>query len=817
MTPLARLVSAVVAAAAATVLGVLAAWPIYQTPWLLAPAAAGLGLGAGLAWAGWRLRWAVPVRLAAAVAAFALTLLPVAMPQALLAPPAQWLPALADALAAVVLGWKQLLTLTLPVGTYQTVLVPAYAVFFITAFAGVWIALRSPRVAPFAALPFLLPVAFGTVFGAAELSAPLRLGPMVVTAPREVALWAAACALGGGWVVWRAGARRRRALRLGRAGRSTPGRGAWARGAVAAAMLVVAGLVAVACAPLLTGERVVPRDRVDPELVVAARTSPLAGYREWKTDARIDAPLFTVAGDGRLPERLRIAVLDAYDGVEFHVSANAAGRFTRFPSGANLPQPVPVTVEIAAEYAGIWAPTAPLASAPEFFGPRADQLADAFYVNRATGAAIAVPGDPGREGLAAGDGYRAQMSAAPGGELRGGPASAEPLVELGTLPELDAWVRAQQLPATGAGLAELIERLRARGYLSHAMSPDDREWITRLAASEGTRFEPSVGGHSAARVEQLFEQLNTRQRAAGDAAGQAQLVAAVGDDEQFAAAAALLARALGFESRVVLGVRLGEGVPGVPACAATCTGEHVAAWIEVRGEAGEWVALDATPQATLPPNARAEGEQLPEFPTTPEERDAREVDPPLGFGERSDAAEDAEPTSEAPGWWPAVRVGLLSAAALALLALPLSVLPVAKRLRARRRRREPVPELRALGAWYELVDRAADAGVRLPAATNRGDVAAALGTALGTPHAARIAAEVDRAVFAPERFAAADADRLWALLDEIEALRGGGVRGRLRRAFALRSLGVRFAGRGVRERARAKPAGGAVVRRAHTS
>ncbi|MGD9607542.1 MAG: hypothetical protein AB7V10_08690, partial [Leucobacter sp.] len=148
MTPLARLVSAVVAAAAATVLGVLAAWPIYQTPWLLAPAAAGLGLGAGLAWAGWRLRWAVPVRLAAAVAAFALTLLPVAMPQSLLAPPAQWLPALADALAAVVLGWKQLLTLTLPVGTYQTVLVPAYAVFFITAFAGVWIALRSPRVAP---------------------------------------------------------------------------------------------------------------------------------------------------------------------------------------------------------------------------------------------------------------------------------------------------------------------------------------------------------------------------------------------------------------------------------------------------------------------------------------------------------------------------------------------------------------------------------------------------------------------------------------------------------------------------------------------
>lgn len=771
-------------AAGASLIGVLAAWPIYQTPWLLVPAGAGLFAAAVLVGLGARLRWSAPVHVVAAALLFALTVLPVAVPHAWRSGPAGVLPWLGDALAAVLLGWKQLLTLTLPVGTYQTVLVPAYVVFFGTALLSGWIAQRASQFAAWAALPLLFPVAFGTVFGASQVSAPAQLGPFTISAPRELALWAAAVVVAAAWVAWRGGAARRAALRRG--GRSAPAQ-AW-RGAAAAGMLVLALLLGAGVAPLLAApDRVMPRDRVDPQLVVAAQPSPLAEYRAWKTDARIDAPLFTVrAGDATPPERLRLAVLDAYSGVEFHVAAT--DRFTRFPTAPPAPDAVPVTIEIAEGYRGIWAPVAELASAPEFLGPRAEQLSDAWYVNQRTGAAIAVPGERGAEGLLSGDGYRALMRPSSAAELAGAPLAEEPLIALENLPELAAWVRAQDQPASWQGLRELVDRLRARGYLSHALTGADSEWVSRLATRTGGRFEPSVGGHSVARIEELFAQLNTQQRAAGDSAPAAQLVAAAGDDEQFATAAALVARALGFDSRVVVGVRLIAEVPGVPACVDTCTGEHLAAWVEVRGANDIWVPIDVTPQSTLPPSVLTEGEQLPEFPTTPEERDAREVDPPLGFGDRNDPANEPEPAQPATWLWPVLRGAGLLLAALALLALPVLCIPVAKRVRARLRRREPVPELRAIAAWQELVDRAADAGLRLPA--TRSDAAAVMGTAA----AQHIAAEVDRAVFAPASFTAAEADRLWELVETDTAQRRAQLTRwmRLRQAYALRSLGIQF-------------------------
>ena len=124
--------------------------------------------------------------------------------------------------------------------------------------------------------------------------------------------------------------------------------------------------------------------------------------------------------------------------------------------------------------------------------------------------------------------------------------------------------------------------------------------------------------------------------------------------------------------------------------------------------------LDVTPQLKLRPTTLEEGEQLPEFATTPEERDAREVDPPLGVGDRSENPDDPSNDERASWVLPVLRGIGLSLAALLLLALPLLFLPLAKRRRARVRRAEQNPELRALGAWQELVDGAADDGVAIP-------------------------------------------------------------------------------------------------------
>src|SRR5690606_31962789 len=109
-------------------------------------------------------------------------------------------------------------------------------------------------------------------------------------------------------------------------------------------------------------------------------------------------------------------------------------------------------------YSDIWAPTAQLGSAPIFSGPRASELADAFYVNRSTGSAIAVPGGASTRGLVEGDGYRATMSGSEDFVLTSDPGSTS-RIDLELMPELESWIEAQNQPATAAGLIELVKRL----------------------------------------------------------------------------------------------------------------------------------------------------------------------------------------------------------------------------------------------------------------------------------------------------------------------------------------------------------------------
>ena len=802
-------------ALAAGVLGALASAPIYRDAWAWLVALVAAGLGYAIVWAGRRFDWG-PLTAVALIGAFVLGVVPLAVPSAWAGGPSGVLAGLGDGLAAVALGWKQLLTLTLPVGTYQTVLVPLLVVVLLSAAAATWLALRGGRAAEFASLPLALPVAFGTVFGASEVSDPLRLGPLTIHAPRELALWAGAFALIAVWIAWSSGIARRAALRRGRAGLSgAPVRRHGALRALAGAGILVAALaLGTAVAPAVTGEaRSVPRDRVDPELVIAERSSPLAGYRVWKRDAEFSSRLFAVDADGALPGRLRLAVMDRFDGVDFSVgTGSGSARFTRFPSGQDAGETSTVSVRIEEGYADIWVPvSAPLASPPAFSGDRAGKLADSFYLNRETGGAVAVPT---KRGLVAGDAFSAEMSIAGDAAVGEQPARPESLIDLETMPQLEEWWHAQELPATGAGLAEGVQRLRDRGYLSHSLTDGqgERLWLETLGEEYGTRFVTSAGGHSIARVEQLFQQLNDQQQAAGERADEDMLVAGIGDDEQFAAAAALLAQSLGYDARVVLGVRLGgagDGVPGVPACAATCTGENVAAWIEVRGSDGVWAPLDVTPQVETPPTTLEEGEQLPEYPTVPEERDAQEADPPVGTSDAD--GRDAEDEDEDPlaTLWQVLKYAGLGLAALLLLASLALFIPVAKRLRRSRRRAAGAPEIRALGAWDELLDAHRDAGVRFAPGRARRDTA----RDAAIPDGEWIASEVDRAVFSREGIDAPAADALWKRVDEaIAAQRASlGPWRRIRAAFSLASYGVgvpaKLRGTGARIRSGAVASG----------
>jgi len=755
------------------------AWPIYESPRVALVAAVAAAAGIAIALLGARGHWPFWRALALAAGAFVVLVVPLAVPAGL-GSPERFARALRDGVFGVVLGWKQLLTLSLPLGQYQAVLVPLLVVILFGTAIALSLILRFPRRAALAIVVVAAMTVFGAAFGPSATGAPLRVGPVLLPAAREVLLGILLVVASLVWLVGRARLERTESLRVARAssGALSQGprslRGTARRGALAAGMLALALVGGLALAPVTAAlvPRQALRDTAQPLVVLREQSSPLSGYRAWFAGDAYDAELFTVSGAGEV-DRLRIATLDSYDGEVFEVGDGA--RFTRLPRASADGDSI--TVTIGDGYRGPWVPVpAGLSTAPVFQGERADPLADGFYLGESDATALdTAPAGTGAYGLRAGDRYRVSAGATAGESLVGA-TGGRSLLPVESHPALVAWVDQQEVPRSGEGLLELVSRLAARGYLSHSLTDDDgaRGWIAGLAARAPYTFLPSYAGHGSARVDELFAALSDQQRLAGPGVADDLLVAAVGDDEQFATAAALLARHLGFDSRVVVGVRLTApaGSSVAPCRDGVCTGATVTAWAEARTPSGTWVPLDASPQFTVPPTTITVGEQLPENPTAPDQVTTDVVTPPVA--QRDDTPAADAPPAPAPGWLEAllpvlarIGMGLLG---VALLLLPAIVLVAAKALRRRGRRRAREPEVRIVGAWDELVDAYTDSGASIPRHVTRGAVAALVGRAA----AVDLADVVDRAVFAENPPGAVLADRAWALVD--------GERRELRRA-----------------------------------
>ncbi|PKI89935.1 hypothetical protein CW368_12285 [Actinomycetales bacterium SN12] len=765
------------------VLATVAAWPAYAAPRALVVGLAGGLLGIAVAFVSRMLRWSVLTASLTLVAVYLVAAVPLAIPSALSSVPA-FIGGLRDAVFGVVLGWKQMLTLNPPLGEYQAVLVPLLVVMLFGSFVATMFALQPGRRAS-AAVPVLAGMSvFGIAFGLTATSSPAEVLGIELPAPREWAIGVAVFVTALIWLVGRSRLQRAQALRVVAAAsisrRATPIGLAVRRHLLAAGLLAVALFAGLAVAPASAGwaDRTVLRDGVEPMVLVQQQSSPLASYRAWFAGDRIDETVLQVTGDVGRVDRLRLVALDSFDGEDFHVSPDA--RFSRLPRqappGAGRAS---LAITIGDAYRGIWVPApAGLAEAPSFAGERADALADGFRIDEDGGTAITVAEAPDdAEGLVPGDRYTVLADASmPADDEIAAVRGGESLLDADRHPSLVEWASMQELPRTGAGYLEAIDRLRARGYLSHALLADTAaaDWIAALTSSDGYVFAPSYSGHSVARVEQLFTELVGQERRAGADASPEMLVAAVGDDEQFAAAAALLAQHWGLTSRIVLGARLegAEEIPGIPACSTQCTGANMSAWVEVREGSGPWVPVDVTPQFAMLPSTITEGERLPEHPTVPEQPRSEALDPPQA---QSDSNNDAPPLEDPTSpvlsiVLPILRAVGLGALALFLLVLPLLVLVLSKRWRRNARRRADDTEVRLVGAWEELADIYADSGVEMDA---RGTRLQRAQSAARTP-AVRLAALVEQAIFAPHPPSDDDAAAAWAIVDaERDDLRSG--------------------------------------------
>lgn len=756
------------------VVGLVAMWDIYADPWFIVVAGVSLVAANLIAWFKTFKKLRMRNFVALLAAAYVLVAILFAAPS-IYSAPAESLPLILQILVAPVAGWKQLLTLDLPLGTYQAMLAPVVLLtIFIVGFALALVLQNSKRWV--LAVPLLLALTvFGIGFGSSAVSGGFVQGQ------KQLIIGVLALCLALGMIVWRTGAMRRAQLNLtvtqGDAKRKmslTSSKSS--KYLVGAAMLAVAVIAATIIAPATVSgaTRDVLRSGVDPQQTVTAQPSPLASYRDFFSDERLNEVLFEVTSAEEVT-RVRLASMHYYDGNVLTVVAPtqesdaAAQVFARVPSSLSQRSASKLRADVTIQNLdGVWVPLLSGLESLSFSGANRSAFEDGFFYHSSSGTGVQLAHTANLNGMS----YTLTSS----GQVleveeiqHFQPVNNSSILPVDIVPQaLVPWVSAQNVTSDVAGLIELIDRMRDRGYLSHSFYFEDTESPLWIADLGNYSFEPSRAGHSTARINALFELLLGKQEQVGDGAAEELLVAGIGDDEQFAVAAMLLADHFGFKSRVALGVRLAETSPGaIPACdAGICNGSNVSAWLEIQDSAtGEWGAIDVTPQHKNPPTPDTKQSSDPQNSTQVERQNPTQVAPPEpNPAITAEQAEREEATKDAPSWiLPLLKVlgiGLLS---IFILLSPLLIVLGAKRLRRSIRRKAPHPEQRIVGGWLEYVDQSVDEGHTFAINQTRSEIAEMISSNSQMP--AQIALLADQAVFAGSAADDLAADYFWQMVD----------------------------------------------------
>ncbi|GAA3030973.1 transglutaminase family protein [Microbacterium dextranolyticum] len=723
--------------------------PTFDSAQYLVAGVGGLALGLALAWAGAHWRWGVLGLAAATIGAYVVFGGALALPHTALFGVAPTLDTLQQLAAGVVISWKQLLTTVPPVAAADGHLVVPFILMLVGGVLTGSLALRA-RAAAWSLIPALAVLVATILLGVSRPAAPLVQGIVFAVV---ATVW---LALRRTWDHDRA------AVRVESAGVSDAAsvRSSRTRRLVAGGLvLAVASGVGLATAAVATPPRYILRDFIVPPFDVTQYPSPLQSFRGYVRDDA-DTTLFTVSG---LPKdaRVRLATMDAYDGIVYNVSDDGAGSSSAFtPLRSNMSPtatgtPETVQVEIG-DLTGVWVPDVGAVRDLAFDGARAAELTRSAYFNDATGTA-AVP-----VGLAKGDSYTIdtllpdQPSDA---VLAGARFAALKMPKQTGIPEKIA-----DLASKAVANAETpIERARAlesylhtQGFFSHGLGDD----------------VVSLSGHGANRIMSLFsgEQM-------------------VGDDEQYAVAMALMATQLGMPARVVMGWHADDKHPQ-DGTTLTATGSNLHAWVEIAFQDYGWIPFDPTPDEDNKPNdqsTKPKANPKPQVlqPPPPAQEPA---DLPPAIAENRDHDDDQDPGLSWLG--PVLLYGGITLGVLALLAAPFIVMGVIKGARRARRRGAARTADRISGGWDELVDSAVDLRAPVSVGATRAESAAVVGSTFDQPRVGDLATRADLDVFGPGDPAPEDVDAFWREVDDIVGqMRGStSVWQRLRARLSLRSL-----------------------------
>lgn len=654
------------------------------------------------------------------------------------------LQSLASLAIGSVYGWADIVTLRTPIGAPEYIaVVPYFATWIValvsTSLATRWIA-DKPRTAWRFGIALIGPVALyvaGILIGTDE---PYEAGLRGVVFAILALIWL-------GWrrpnaaTVAPGGANRLRNRKL--AGTAV----------IVAGAVLLGGGAGFWLAPA-NDERFVLRDEIEPPFDPLQYPSPLSGFRHY-TKQVTDEQLFTVSGL-KPGDVVRLATLDSFTGKLWTVTGpetatNGSGSFALV--GREIPAQTFVTPEVRTDvtvtietYDDVWLPSVGYLTDIEFTGGDAADESDDLRYNNATGTAVLT------SGLHEGDSY--QLSAVEQrvltpADLEEASVASVDLPPVTGIPDL-ATSKAQEFAGDAttpaAQLQSIQLALTENGFLSHGRASDST---------------PSRAGHGADRVTELFSRLQM-----------------IGDQEQYASAFALMARSLGYPSRVVMGFapEVAEDESSV-----TVTGDDVTAWVEVAFDGIGWVAYNPTPDETDIPQAQVpkpQSEPQPQVRQPPRsESDEDDLLTPVEL-EESDEDDNGDPFV-LPAWVWAVGLSLLIPAAL--IFIPLIIVAAIKVRRARKRREAARGPDQVAGAWQEMLDQYAELGFDVPKRSTRIMIAERLEAQLAEqPVRLRsLAAAADEAVFDGQDVDPERSEKVWnEALAAVAVARGAVTRAR---------------------------------------
>lgn len=743
-----RLVADVGAVVLLLAVGIVGFAATFEGATYLVAAVGALVVGIALAWVGARWRWGVLTLAGATVAVYFLLGGALALPATTFLGVIPTLETWRQLAFGIVTAWKDLLTTVPPVASDDGHLIVPFLMTLVASVLTASLALRLRRPA-WALIPASAFIAGEILLGTAQTVAPIVQGALFVIV---AVVWLALRTL---WSPERTaveaatpGADASRAARLRRL----------VSGGVVVALATGAGAAVAATAAPPT-QRYILRDFVVPPFDIHDYASPLQSWRGYVRDFESE-PLFTMSG---LPEdaRVRLATMDAYDGIVYNVAEDGAGSSSAFtPVRSNMsPQAKgdESTVRVDIENLdGVWLPSVGSAHEITFAGNRANDLRRGAHFNDGTGTAVVT------SGVHSGDQYTIDTTVPV--EPTDEELADQQFAPLKMPRQTGIPQSLSELASDATEEAETpIERARAlesylqsEGYFSHGLADDV--------------YSPS--GHGAARITMLVsnEQM-------------------VGDDEQYAVTMALMALQLGMPARVVMGWYPDEGEQDGSGVF-TATGDNMHAWVEIAFEDAGWVTFDPTPDEDNEPsqqNTKPRANPKPQvLQPPPPAQEPAELPPALA--EERDQDEEEPPGLDWLGpvlLWTGIGLGTLL-----LLLSPFLVIGGVKAARRTRRLRAERTADRVSGGWDELVDRAVDYRVAVPPGSTRAESARAVGETFDGPRVATLAQRADAEVYGPGDPTPEDVDAFWREVDEIVAGMAGGATfwQRLRARLSLRSL-----------------------------